>query len=109
MGAPVDFEGSTTAWLAPPDTDIVDLPIHKHPGGVIFCVRFTPAELLEIAVSGCVWVELQTHRAIPVLLSAAPLVNVADSRTGEMRPSKPEPFMPKRPGGRVKDDSGGEA
>lgn len=102
MSAPVDFEQSNNAWRAPPDTDIVDLPVFTHDEGTIFCVRFTPSECLEIAASGCVWVNLMTHRAIPVLLSSTPLVNVQDAKTGEMRPSKPEPFMPKRVGGRVK-------
>lgn len=93
MLGPVDFEGSNFTYLGPEGQNCVDLPVFKHEGGVTFCVRFSPAEILEIAKSGCVWVNMVTHNVPMVLLSAEPLVNVSDGKGG-MRPSKPEPYVP---------------
>ena len=101
MSVPVDFEGSNFTYLGPTGEDCLDLPVFKHADGVIFCTRFTPEELQQIAESGCVWVQMKTHRVPMVLLSAAPLVTLTDP-DGTVRPSKPEPFIPKaRVGGLV--------
>lgn len=88
MSEPVDFEGSNIVYTAPKDTNCYDLPAFTHPEGVAFCVRFTPEELVDIAKSGCVWVNMMTHSIAPILLSATSLVTMPDGHL-----SKPEPFM----------------
>lgn len=104
MSEPVGFEGSNETYLGPPGENCYDLPVHKHAEGVIFCVRFTPVELRAIAKSGCVWVNLKTHRVPMTLLSAEPLVDITET-DGTVRKSKPEPFMKRaRIGGLISED-----
>lgn len=101
MSAPVDFEGSNFTYLGPDGTDICDLPVFRHERGVTMCWRFTPAEIVKIMQTGCVWVELMTHTVPPILVSSNELVQMTDP-DGTQRPSKPEPFLPKaRTGGLI--------
>jgi hypothetical protein len=101
MAESVDFEGSNITYLGPKGTNVTDLPVFKHELGVTFCIRFTPEELAQIAESGVVWVDMQTHKIAPILLSAVPLVMMPGGR-----PSRPEPFMKRaRVGGLVDGDA----
>jgi hypothetical protein len=101
MAEAVDFEGSNIIYHGPKGTRVTDLPVFKHPMGVTFCIRFTPDEVLQIAESGCVWVDMQTHSIAPILLSSVPLVSMPGGR-----PSRPEPFANRaRIGGMVDGDA----
>lgn len=94
MSEPVDFEGSNFTYLGPPGENCYDLNVFKHSEGVSFVIRFTPEEIEQIVRHGVVWVNMRTHSVPMILITPEPLVQVSDGNGG-MRPSKPEPFLPR--------------
>lgn len=94
MSEPVDFEGSNFTYLGPEGKQCYDLHVFKHSEGVSFCIRFTPEEIEQVVRHGVVWVNMRTHSVPMLLVTPEPLVHVPDGNGG-MRPSKPEPAMPR--------------
>jgi hypothetical protein len=72
MGNPVDFEGANFIMAAPPghEDDVLDLPVYKHPHGMVFAVLLDEAEKVKVAETGVVWVQIMSHSMPPIAVGA---------------------------------------
>jgi hypothetical protein len=68
MATPIQFAEANLVLTAPAGTspdDVGRLPVFRNGGGLVSCWRLTPAEMVEIAQTGVVWLNVAGRETQP--------------------------------------------